>query len=161
MVASSDETAARCPYLVSACGRRQLQSSVGTVEGRRVRLTWKFGRNSGPAWLELTKDGKSFFGRSQSQRFNKWIGIRVPKEFKKDVKPWAGKLVKGITDNGVSYFIRAPTGWKRGRTTDAIVLLHGSNWTTLGMVDVTARMKDLGDKYMIIGIQGDSRRQVD
>jgi len=128
----------------------------GTAKGRRLELTWKRLQWSGPAWIELTKDGKSFFGRTQEQRYTKWIGVKLPKEYKRKPRPKAGKIVYGITQNGICYFVRAPTGWKAGTKTDAIVLLHGSNWTTLGMVHVTARMKDLGKKYTIIGIQGET-----
>jgi predicted esterase len=51
--------------------------------------------------------------------------------------------------------LRMPNGWKEGDKTDVIVLLHGSNWTTTGMVYVTAKnWPEIGKKYAILGIQG-------
>ena len=126
----------------------------GTVKGRRLDFAWKRIRWSGPAWIELTKDGKSFFGRTEERRFTKWLGVRL-EGFKRKVKPRAGKTVQGLSSNHMCYFLRAPKRYRPGKKIDALVLLHGSNWTTKGMVWVTGRnWPDIADNFLIIGIQG-------
>jgi len=127
----------------------------GTVKGRRLSLTWKRIRWSGRAWLEMTEDGKRFYGLTEEETPAKWLGVRID-DFAMDPEPEAGEIVKGLTENGICYFLRAPDRWRKGKKTDAIILLHVSNWTTKGMTPVTARnWPELGKRYMIVGIQGE------
>jgi predicted esterase len=127
----------------------------GTVKGRRVALTWSRIQWSGPAWIEMTPDGTRFFGLTDSDK-TKWLGVKL-EGYTPDVKPKAGKIVQGISINQMIYRIRAPKGWRKSKKTDAIVLLHGSNWTTAGMIAVTPRnWPKIGKKFMLIGLQGES-----
>ena len=127
----------------------------GTVKGRTCEFTWKRIRWSGPAWIEMTPDGKAFFGRTEEAQFTKWLGQRL-EGYEREVKPSAGKIVKGLSKNGLCYYARAPNKWRSGKKVDAVVLLHGSNWVSEGMVFVTGNVQDLGDTYMIVGIDGQS-----
>lgn len=127
---------------------------TGNVNGRRIELKWNRLKQSGEAWLLQTPDGKRLFGMSTGKKPKPWIGIRL-EGYERRVVPVAGETVKGYADNGMLYHLRMPDGWKKGDTVDTIVLLHGSNWTTAGMVSVTARnWPAIGNKFAILGIQG-------
>ncbi len=127
----------------------------GKAKGRRLEAhlakpTWQ-----GDVWIEMTPDGKRIFGLTDENPPAAVIGLSVD-DFDPSPKLEAGKIAQGVTGNGMLYFARPPTGWKRGKPVDAIVLLHGSNWTTKGMVWVTAKnWPELAKRYMIVGIQGD------
>lgn len=126
----------------------------GSVKGRRLELKWNRIKQSGEAWLLQTPDGKRLYGMSSGKKPRPWIGIRL-EGHQHRVAPVAGETVKGCADNGMLYHLRMPDGWKRGDTVDTIVLLHGSNWTTAGMVPVTARnWPSVGKKFAVLGIQG-------
>ncbi len=126
----------------------------GTVTGRRLKLQWNRIRWSGAAWLEQTADGKRVFGLTEGDDPTVWTGIRLT-GFEHQPEPKAGDVVEGRADNGMLYFLRMPDGWKTGDKTDVVVLLHGSNWTTKGMVWVTAKnWPEIGQKFAILGIQG-------
>jgi predicted esterase len=126
----------------------------GEVRGRRVSLRCRRIRWSGEAWLEMTKKGDRLFGLVGSKD-EKWLAVRID-DFVPDAKPKAGKIVKGLSSNLMCLFLRAPKGWKRGRKTDAIILLHGSNWTTKGMTWVTAKnWPEIGKRFFLVGIQGE------
>lgn len=128
----------------------------GEVQGRRLEGTLTHPRWRGSVWLELTEDGDRLFGLTDENPPAAVRGVRV-EGFEEDPKLKAGEIAKGIAENGMLYFIRPPSGWKKGKKVDAIVLLHGSNWTTAGMVAVTAkRWPRLGKEMMIVGIQGDT-----
>jgi predicted esterase len=128
----------------------------GTVKGRRLSLTWKRIRWSGPAWLEMAPDGKRFFGTTEGDDPSKWLGARL-EGYERDVNPKPEEVVRGLSESNMCYLLRAPKRWRKRKETDAIVLLHGSNWTTAGMVPVTARhWPEIGERFMLIGIQGES-----
>jgi predicted esterase len=127
----------------------------GEVKGRRLHLKWKRIQWSGDAWIEATKDGKRFFGLTAENPPTKWLGLRL-EGFEREVKPTAGEVVRGLTSSAMLYHLRAPDGWRKGKKADAIVLLHGSNWTTAGMVWVTAKnWPDLGKRFFVVGLQGE------
>jgi len=127
----------------------------GTVKGRRLSLEWHRIQWSGPAWIELTPAGDRFFGLTDKETA-KWLGVKL-EGFTPDVEPKAEEIVKGLSINQMCYYLRAPKGWRKGKKTDAVVLLHGSNWTTAGMIAVTPRnWPDIGHRFMLIGIQGES-----
>ena len=85
-----------------------------------------------------------------------WTGIRL-EGFEHHTPPKAGETVEGRTDNGMLYFLRMPDEWKQGDPVDLVVLLHGSNWTTKGMVYITAKnWPEIGKRFAILGIQGEN-----
>jgi predicted esterase len=126
----------------------------GEVKGKRLHFTWKKLQWSGPAWLEQTADGKRLFGLTEEKPPTTWLGLRLA-GFERHPKLKPGAIVEGRAGNGMLYFLHTPKSWKKGKPTDAVVLLHGSNWTTKGMVAVTARQPEIGDKYFVLGIQGE------
>ncbi len=127
----------------------------GKVTGGRIDFKWTIRNFKGTAWFELSPDKKRLYGvMKSSSGESAWIGLR-PDGYEQDVEPAAGKIVKGVAKNGMLYNLRMPDNWKQGDKIDAIVLLHGSNWTTTGMVFVTAKnWPELAKKFAIIGIQG-------
>ncbi len=127
----------------------------GKVTGRRLEGTLQTPRWHGKVWLERTRDGKRLFGLTDETPPAAVRGVLV-EGFEENPKLEAGEIAQGVAENGLLYFARPPADWKKGRAVDAIVLLHGSNWTTKGMVWVTAKnWPDLGKRMMIVGIQGD------
>lgn len=129
-------------------------SIEGSVKGGRLTCTWTRIKSRGSAWFEMTADGNRLFGATSGKSPSRWIGIRIG-DFDHHVQPQAGEIVKGHGDNGMLYHLRMPDGWKEGQPVDVIVLLHGSNWTTAGMVHVVGKKwPDLGKKFAILGIQG-------
>jgi predicted esterase len=128
---------------------------AGTAKGRRLEARIERPSWSGPVWLEQTADGKRIFGLTNETPPSAVRGVRV-EGFSRAPKLEAGRIAQGIAKNGLLYFARPPDGWKPGTPVDAIVLLHGSNWTTRGMVAVTARnWPAIAKRYMVVGIQGD------
>jgi len=135
-------------------GNEGWASIEGEVTGRRMQMRWKRIQWSGDAWFEMTAEGGRFFGLTDETPPVKWLGLRVA-EFVPDAAPKAGEIVSGLSENHIFYFLRAPDGWRKGKKADAVVLLHGSNWTTKGMVWVTAQnWPELAKECFIIGIQG-------
>lgn len=127
----------------------------GKVAGRRMTLDRHYIRWDNQAWLEMTPDGSRLYGLNLFDKPAPWTGIRVP-DFQYHVDPQAGEIVNGIADNGMLYHLRMPDDWKEGEDVDVVVLLHGSNWTTAGMVYVTSEnWPDIGKKFAILGIQGE------
>lgn len=138
-------------------GSRGYGTVEGTVKGRRLTFTWKRIRWSGPAWLEQTKDRQTIFGMTEGERPSKWLGQRLPKDYERKVAPKPGKVVSGLSTNNMCYYVRAPKSWRRGKSVDAVIVLHGSNWCSKGPVWVTPRSwPDVGKKFMVIGIDGES-----
>lgn len=137
-------------------GSQGLATIEGTVKGNRLNFTWKKYHFTGKAFIEQNKDGSRIYGTTVKYKnpFN-WIGLRA-KEFEHHVAPKAGEIVKGYADNGMLYHLRMPDGWSDGDPVDVIVLFHGSNFTTAGMVYITAKnWPEIGKKFAILGIQGD------
>lgn len=129
-------------------------SVEGEVRGRRLALTWKRLGASGPAWIELTPDGERFFGLTEESPPATWIGVRLS-GFARHARAKPGVITEGRADNGMLYFVRVPRPARPGHPLDTIVLLHGSNWTTRGMVQqVVQRFPDLAERYAILGLQG-------
>lgn len=76
----------------------------------------------------------------------------------KPPKPIAGEIVDGNASNGVSYHIRAPKSYDPKKTSNAIVIFHGSNMNSKNYVSTIAgAWPKLADDYMIIGIDGENR----
>ena len=127
----------------------------GEIEGRRWQGTLRHPTWAGELWLEMTPEGDRIFGLTNESPPAAVIGVRV-EEHEHNPKLRAGEISQGIAANGMLFHIRPPDGWRKGRPVDTIVLLHGSNWTTAGMVWVTAKnWPELAENYMIVGIQGD------
>ena len=130
-------------------------SITGKVTGRRMLVDWKRLRWKGTAWLEQTADGSRLFGMNPDNDASSWLGVRVS-DYKHHITPLPGEIVKGRADNGMLYHLRMPNDWQSGEPVDVIVLLHGSNWTTAGMVHVTAKnWPEIGKRFAIVGIQGE------
>jgi len=127
----------------------------GKVAGTRLEFDYVIRNFKGKAWLEQTEDGKRLFGLLDPDKdATVWTGVRA-EGYKAEVDPKAGETVQGIASNGMLYNLRMPDGWKAGDKVDAIVLLHGSNFTTNGMVFRTKKnWPEIGKKFAIIGIQG-------
>lgn len=142
---------------VSGPWRHQGWSSIkGSLKGGRFTGTLKTPRWKGDVWLELTDDGKRIYGLTNEKPPAALQGVLV-EGFEKSPKLKAGEIAEGKAENGMLYFVRPPDGWKKGKPVDAIILLHGSNWTTKGMVWVTAKnWPEIAKNYMLIGLQGEN-----
>lgn len=137
-------------------GSQGLATLEGTVKGNRLNFKWKKFHFTGNAYIEQNEDGSRIYGSTvkYDNPFT-WIGLKA-KEYTHHVAPKAGEIVKGYANNGMLYNLRMPDGWKDGDPVDVIVLFHGSNFTTAGMVFITAKnWPEIGKKFAILGIQGD------
>ena len=137
--------------------RHQGWSTIkGSVKGARFNGKLMTPRWKGSVWLEMTADGKRVYGLTDEKPPAVVQGVLV-EGFESDPKLKAGEIAQGRAENGMLYFVRPPDGWKKGKRVDAIILLHGSNWTTKGMVWVTAKnWPDIAKNYMLIGLQGET-----
>jgi len=135
----------------------------GTVKGRVLEFTWAAPWGTGTGRLEQSKDGKTIFGLGKrASRPNEWLwnGRRVDRKIKAKAKPKPGKIVPGISANRVTYHLRAPKGWKKSKPVDVIVVMHGSNMCSNAYVNTIAKAwPRLGERYFIIGIDGDKWAQ--
>lgn len=126
----------------------------GTVAGRRLTLDWKRNQWAGTAWLEQSADGRRLFGTTEGANPQVWLGVRL-EGYPLHAAAKAGEVVSGRANNGMLYHLRMPDQWQPGRPVDVVVLLHGSNWTTRGMVPVTAaNWPEVGKRFAILGIEG-------
>jgi predicted esterase len=131
-------------------------SLEGTVSGRKLKFKWKRLNSQGEAEIEMSIDRSRFYGMSLRDEATVCFGIK-PAKFRQHAEPIAGAIVQGIADNGMLYYLRMPEGWTAGREVDVVVLLHGSNWTTAGMVYITnENWPSIGKRFAILGIQGES-----
>ena len=137
-------------------GSQGLATLEGTVKGNRLNFKWKKFHFTGKAFIEQSEDGSRIYGSTvKYDNAFEWIGLKA-KGFTHHATPKAGEIVKGYVDNGMLYHLRMPDGWKDGDPVDVIVLFHGSNFTTAGMVFITAKnWPEIGKKFAILGIQGD------
>ncbi len=138
-------------------GAQGWKTLEGEVVGGKMKFDWKQPGFIGKTEVEQSPDGKRFYGTTLDDKNPAaWIGIRL-EGFDLHVKPEAGKMVEGRAKNGMLYFLRMPNEWKEGDKVDVVVLLHGSNWTTKGMVYITNQnWPEIGEKFAILGIQGEN-----
>lgn len=128
----------------------------GQVAGPRLTLVWKRYGRKGSAWMEQSPDGKYVVGQTLgTDKPSLTNGIRA-EGFERNPTPIAGETVKGISDSGMLYHLRMPDDWEPKQETDLIVLFHGSNFTTTGMVFAFAKnWPDLAQRFAILGVQGE------
>jgi predicted esterase len=128
----------------------------GKIVGPRMTFQWRRHQATGKAWMEQSPDGKQLIGRTiETDKPSTVVGIRTS-EFQHHQNPVAGKTIRGISDNGMLYHLRMPDNWDSSKAADVIVLLHGSNFTTAGMVSVVAsQWPDIAKRFAILGIQGE------
>lgn len=127
----------------------------GEVRGRRLLLKFKAPWGSGTIWWEPREDGAAGYGAAVTDGGEwKFIARRL-EGYRRGVKPVAGKIVAGLGDNRLTYYIRAPKGWRKGKKVPAIVFLHGSNMSSKPYLGTIADRRGFGDRYMLIGIDGE------
>jgi len=129
----------------------------GEVKGRVLKFNWQKFNFRGTAEIEMAEDGKRFYGiEDGNNNPTVCFGLK-PEGFENHVAGKAGDVVQGVAENGMLYHLRMPDKWIEGQPVDVVILLHGSNWTTAGMVSVTAQnWPEVGQKFAILGIQGES-----
>lgn len=128
----------------------------GKIVGPRMNFQWRRHQATGKAWMEQSPDGKQLIGRTiETDKPSTVVGTRTS-EFQHHQSPVAGKTIRGISDSGMLYHLRMPDNWDASKEADVIVLLHGSNFTTAGMVSVVANQwPDIAKRFAILGIQGE------
>jgi predicted esterase len=130
-------------------------SLEGKVTGRTLKFDYRKFNFRGEVEIEMSADGKRIYGAKTEDGYP-WFGLK-PADFTHQITPKAGEIVQGVAVNGMLYYLRMPDGWIEGQETDVVVLLHGSNWTTAGMVFITnENWPEIGKKFAIVGIQGES-----
>jgi predicted esterase len=136
-------------------GAQGWSSIEGEVTGRRLNLKWKRLQWSGKAWLEQTPDRTRMFGMTEGDSPVVWLALKAP-GYDLHAEPRPGEVVQGRATNGMLYHLYVPETWQRETPTDVVVLLHGSNWTTKGMVHVTVKSwPEINRRFAILGIQGE------
>ncbi len=76
------------------------------------------------------------------------------------VAPVAGQVVDGTHPNGMSYHIRAPSGFDPKKPLPAIVIFHGSNMNSRAYVDtIVHAWPEIAEDYLLIGINGEQKSQ--
>lgn len=138
-------------------GAQGWKTLEGEVVGGKMKFSWSQPGFTGKTEVEQSLDGNRFFGVTlDTANPSAWTGIRL-EGFDLHAQPKAGETVEGRAKNGMLYHLRMPDGWEEGNETDVVVLLHGSNWTTKGMVYITAKnWPKVGEKFAILGIQGEN-----
>jgi predicted esterase len=131
----------------------------GTVTGRHLEFRYQ-SYGAGPAWLDLSADGKTLSGASGPDGPGGWSGWkgRRATEYEPHAPLVAGKMVEGSTDNLLTYTVRAPESYKSGdpKKWPAIVILHGSNMNGQAYVNtLAAAWPDIAREYILLGINGE------
>src|SRR5207237_5004280 len=87
----------------------------GDVTGRRLEFRYHWFRD-GKGWFDLSKDGAKLEGAAIGDGFNAWYGWRGRRapEFRRHVPLQPGKVVDGSTQGLLTYYVRAPEGFKGG-----------------------------------------------
>jgi predicted esterase len=132
----------------------------GKATGRRLDFRFTGFRN-GQGWFDLSTDGKSLSGASNTDGFAQWFGWsgRPAPSFVRHAPLVAGKIVDGSTANLLTYAIRAPEGYKAGdsRKWPAILILHGSNMNAQSYVaTIAAAWPDIARDFIILGFNGET-----
>ncbi len=132
----------------------------GKAAGRRLDFRFTSFRN-GQGWFDLSTDGKSFTGASNSEGFPGWFGWkgRPAPSFTRHTPLAAGKIVDGSTANLLTYAIRAPEGYKAGdsRKWPTVLILHGSNMNAQSYVGtIAAAWPEIARDFIILGINGET-----
>ncbi len=125
----------------------------GEVAGRRLQLRYQAPNGAGAIWADVREDGKALFGGAEGDGGAwKWIARRLEGHARK-LEPKAGEIVAGVGDNRLTYYARAPNGWRKGSKAAAIVFFHGSNMSARPYLDSLAA--SFGERYFVIGIDGE------
>lgn len=142
--------------VTGAYGADQYGKVEGSVSGRRLALQWKRHGRKGKAWIEQSPDGTQLIGTTVGTEKPAVVnGVRAS-GYSRMPTPVAGETVRGIAKNGMLYHLRMPEDWTAESKPDVIVLFHGSNFTTAGMVHVVAsKWPEIAKRFAILGIQGE------
>ena len=132
----------------------------GKVTGRR--LDFRFSNiRSGSGWFDLSADGKSLKGASNTDGFAQWFGWsgRPAPSYSLHTPLVAGKIVDGSSRNLLTYAIRAPEGFKATdkRKWPTVLILHGSNMNAQAYVNtIASAWPDIARDFIILGINGET-----
>jgi predicted esterase len=132
----------------------------GKVTGRRLDFRFTGFRN-GQGWFDLSPDGKSLRGASNTDGFAQWFGWsgRPATSYVFHAPLVAGKIVDGSTTNLLTYAVRAPEGFKSGdaRKWPTVLILHGSNMNSQSYVaTIAAAWPDIAREFIILGFNGET-----
>lgn len=73
-------------------------------------------------------------------------------------QPVAGEITSGRHANGMTYHLRAPSGFEPGTAYPALVVLHGSNMNAMSYLStIVERWPGIAEDYLLIGVNGENR----
>lgn len=124
----------------------------GTADGRRLELDYTSPFGPGEVWLEQ-RDGDAAYGAAVLPSTTRPFVAQRLEGFEAAPKPKPGAIVSGLSENRMTYHVRVPTGWRKGKDTPLVVFLHGSNMSARPYVETLG--KELGDRFAVAGIDGE------
>jgi predicted esterase len=139
---------------------RGTSSLEGDVKGRHLNFQVKSFR-TGPGWFDMDEKGTTLTGAGGTDGIPGWYawkGRKAP-EFVRHAALTAGKIAPGSTNGLLTYWVRAPEGYKAAdrRKWPAIVILHGSNMNGEAYAStLAATWPDVARDYIILGLNGET-----
>ena len=125
------------------------QSTSGNGNGKGEWFGWRHD----PATFD--EDGKLALGGAENARGKYALQLQRLEGHARGVVPEAGKLVRGLGENRMVYYMHAPKTYQPGQELPLLVFLHGSNYVSKPYVESIANT-DVGERFLVVGIDGES-----
>lgn len=148
------EIEAKAKSLRGGFGAQGWSTFEGELEGRHAKLQYESPFGTGTIAFDVDADGKAAFGSVRNARGEwAWQAQRLD-GYAASPQPKPGAIVAGLADNRLTYYLRAPKGWKKSDRAPLLVILHGSNMGAKPYVE-SAAASPIADRFMIVGIDGE------
>jgi len=141
--------------LTGGFGAQGWSTCEGTIRGRYAELEYESPIGKGTFHIDFDKKGPLGFGYVENARGKYALQLQRLEGHERRVKPVAGKVVGGLADNRMVYYLRAPKGYKEGDELPMLVFLHGSNYVSKPYVESIGGT-DVGERFLVVGVDGES-----
>mgnify|MGYP003644826925 FL=1 len=141
--------------LTGGFGAQGWSTFEGAVRGRFAELDYESPFGTGTFRIDFDEDGKLALGGAENARGKYALQLQRLEGHARGVVPEAGKLVRGLGENRMVYYMHAPKTYQPGQELPLLVFLHGSNYVSKPYVESIANT-DVGERFLVVGIDGES-----
>ena len=140
--------------LTGGYGAQGWSTCKGTIVGRYAELDYESPFGKGTFRIDFDESGPLAFGHAEDARGKYPLQLQRLEGHERGVKPVAGKVVGGLADNRMVYYLRAPKGYRKGDKLPLLVFLHGSNYVSKPYVESIGATA-VGARCLVVGIDGE------
>ncbi|MCK5940663.1 MAG: hypothetical protein KAI24_01740 [Planctomycetes bacterium] len=141
--------------LTGGFGAQGWSKVEGKLTGRHAELEYESPFGKGTWRIDFDKKGPLAFGHAANARGKYALQLQRLEGHERGVAPVAGKVVGGLADNRMVYYLRAPKGYRRGDELPLLVILHGSNYVSKPYVESIGGT-EIGERFLVVGIDGEA-----